>query len=50
MHQSPPTIVVGDQWDTLYVEAADGLDVLATVDEAVLWANEFIRRIAAART
>jgi hypothetical protein len=48
--QWPPIIVVGDQWDTLYVEAADGLDVLATVDEAVLWANEFIRRIAAART
>lgn len=48
--QWPPTIVVGDQWDTLYVEAADGLDILATVDEVVLWANEFIRRIAAART
>lgn len=46
----PPTIAVGNQWDTLYAEAADGLDVLASVDDAVGWANEFIRRIKAART
>lgn len=46
----PPTIAAGNQWDTLYAEAADGLDVLANLDEAVGWANEFIRRIDAART
>lgn len=46
----PPTIAVGNRWDTLYAEAADGLDVLASVDDAVGWANEFIRRIEAART
>lgn len=46
----PPTIAVGNQWDTLYAEAAAGLDVLANVDEAVGWANEFIQRIDAART
>ena len=45
----PPTIVPGNQWDTLYTQAADGLDVLAGLDEAIAWANEFIRRIDAAR-
>lgn len=45
----PPTIVAGNQWDTLYTEAADGLDVLAGLDEAIAWVNEFIRRIDAAR-
>ena len=45
----PPVISVGDQWTTLYLEAADGLDVLPTVEEAVTWANEFIRRIAVAK-
>ncbi len=44
----PPTIQVGTGWDTLYAEAADGLDVLPTVEEAVEWVNEFVRRIAAA--
>lgn len=46
----PPTISAGSQWDTLYAEAADGLDVQANVDEAVGWANEFIQRVDAART
>ena len=45
----PPTIVAGNQWDTLYTQAADGLDVLAGLDEAIAWANEFIRRIDSAR-
>jgi len=45
----PPTIVSGNQWDTLYTQAADGLEVLAGLDEAIAWANEFIRRIDAAR-
>lgn len=45
----PPAILSGNQWDTLYTEAADGLDVLAGLDEAIAWANEFIRRIDAAR-
>lgn len=44
----PPTIQVGTGWDTLYAEAADRLDVLPTVEEAVEWVNEFVRRIAAA--
>lgn len=44
----PPSIVVGEQWDTLYAEAVEGLDVLPTVEEAVVWANDFVQRVAAA--
>ncbi|MBK8461809.1 MAG: nucleotidyl transferase AbiEii/AbiGii toxin family protein [Nigerium sp.] len=44
----PPTVAAGDQWDSLYAEAAEGLDVRPTVDDAVEWINEFIGRIAAA--
>lgn len=44
----PPSIVVGDQWDTLYLEAIEGLDVLPTVEQAVSWVNNFVQRIAAA--
>lgn len=44
----PPTIVVGQRWDTLYAEAAEGLDALPTVLDAVAWANALVQRIAAA--
>ncbi|RKW71538.1 hypothetical protein DWQ67_01440 [Galactobacter caseinivorans] len=44
----PPPIVVGEQWDTLYADAAEDLDVLPTVEEAVAWANDFVQRISAA--
>jgi hypothetical protein len=40
----PPTIVEYDKWDTIYAEAAEGLDVLPTVAEAVAWANDLIAR------
>lgn len=43
----PPTLEAGKHWDALYAEAADGLGVLPTVDDAVAWTNEFIQRIAA---
>lgn len=42
----PPTLVVGEGWDTLYLEAAEGLDVLPDVQEAVTWLNGFITRVA----
>lgn len=42
----PPAIVVGDQWDTLYAEAAEGLGVLPTIAAAVAWGNQFVQRIA----
>ncbi|MGD7705233.1 nucleotidyl transferase AbiEii/AbiGii toxin family protein [Microlunatus sp. Y2014] len=44
----PPTVLVGDQWETLYAEAGEGLDVLPTVEEAVVWVNAFVLRVAAA--
>lgn len=40
----PPTVVEYDDWDTIYAEAAEGLGVLPTVGEAVVWANELIAR------
>jgi len=36
----PPSVVVHPRWSTIYAEAAEGLEVLASVDEAVAWANE----------
>lgn len=44
----PPTIVSGAGWETLYLEAAASLGVLASLDEAVGWANSFVQRIDAA--
>lgn len=44
----PPSIVAGEQWDTLYADAAEGLDVLLTVDEAVAWVTGFVQRITVA--
>ena len=41
----PSLITKGESWDSLYADAAEGLEVLETVDEAVAWANELIERI-----
>lgn len=43
----PPIITPGTRWDTLYIEATDGLDVLPVVEEAVAWVNNFVQRIVA---
>ena len=43
-HSWPPAIVAHEGWSTIYTEAADGLEVLADVNDAVAWANEFIAR------
>jgi hypothetical protein len=40
----PPTVVVYDSWDTIYTEAADGLNVISNVTDAAAWANDFITR------
>ncbi|MBI2706531.1 MAG: hypothetical protein HYX32_14755 [Actinobacteria bacterium] len=40
----PPSVVAYERWDTLCAEAADGLDVIEHVDDAVAWANDFITR------
>lgn len=45
-HTWPTTVIVGDNWDKLYAEAAEGLDVLPDVDAAVQWANDYISRLA----
>jgi hypothetical protein len=43
-HTWPPVVVAHDGWETIYAEAADGLDVIDDVDAAVSWANELISR------
>ncbi|NDK30894.1 nucleotidyl transferase AbiEii/AbiGii toxin family protein [Nesterenkonia sp. Hz 6-5] len=43
----PPSIVASEGWETLYAEAAEDLDVLPSVAEAVAWTNSFVQRIAA---
>lgn len=40
-----PVITKGANWDSLYSEQAEGLDVLQTADEAVAWANALIATI-----
>lgn len=44
-HDWPPTVVEYDRWETIYTEAATGLDVIDNVTEAVTWANDFIAQI-----
>jgi hypothetical protein len=41
----PPTVVAFERWPDLYENAAEGLGVLAGVDEAVAWANDLIAHI-----
>lgn len=42
----PPTVVENAAWAGLYANAAEGLDVLQNVEDAVAWTNEFIGRLA----
>lgn len=44
-HEWPPTLTAGAGWEPLYAEAAEGLDVLPTVGEAVAWVNEYVERL-----
>lgn len=44
-HKWPPAVVAHDGWPGLYAEAAEGLVVLADVDEAVAWASRLIADI-----
>ncbi|MFJ2619839.1 nucleotidyl transferase AbiEii/AbiGii toxin family protein [Glutamicibacter sp. NPDC087344] len=41
-HLWPPTVVEGPDWQTLYAEAAQGLDVAHDVDSAIVWVNALI--------
>lgn len=47
--QWPPSIVADDSWSGLYDAQAEGLDVMATAEDAVTWANELIAAIDSAR-
>ena len=44
----PATITKNENWDVVYAEQKGSLSVLPTVDEAIAWANDLIRRIDAA--
>ncbi len=43
----PPTIGVAAGWETLYEAATEEVDVLADVEAAVAWGNDFVARITA---
>ena len=43
----PPKVVKGDEWEDIYAAQSRGIDVVSTVDEAVVWANDLIARIVA---
>ncbi|MGP9783671.1 hypothetical protein CQ010_14990 [Arthrobacter sp. MYb211] len=44
-HPWPPVAVEETDWESLYAEAANGLNVAADVISAVQWVNEFIAQI-----
>ncbi|MGQ0431589.1 MAG: nucleotidyl transferase AbiEii/AbiGii toxin family protein [Microthrixaceae bacterium] len=44
-HAWPPTVIEYAGWASIYAEAAEGLDVLGNVTDAVTWANDFIDRL-----
>lgn len=41
----PPVIMRNDNWESIYSEAAEGLQVTQDVDDAIAWANDLIQRI-----
>ena len=45
----PPEVTKGDGWEEQYAAQKYDLPVLPTVDEAIVWANDLIRRISAAQ-
>ena len=45
----PPRIVKGEKWDEAYGDQKGDLPVLPSVDEAIVWANNLIARIDAAK-
>lgn len=45
-HAWPPTIEIGEGWETLYAAAIEDVDALAEVDAAIAWVNDFVDRIA----
>ena len=41
----PPTVNEQTGWDSLYAEQASGLPVLQSMEEALVWANDFVKKI-----
>lgn len=44
-HAWPPALSANPGWDTVYAEAAKGLDVAQNVADAVAWTNDLVERI-----
>ncbi|MGL5865345.1 MAG: nucleotidyl transferase AbiEii/AbiGii toxin family protein [Dermatophilaceae bacterium] len=45
-HSWPPTVHAGSMWPAIYPSAAEGIDGLVSMDDAVMWVNALIRQIA----
>jgi hypothetical protein len=41
----PPVVIAYPSWQTIYADAAQGLDVMPDVDHAVKWTNDLISRM-----
>lgn len=48
-HTWPPQVTARTGWTARYTPEANGLDVLANLDEAIIWTNEFIAQIDASK-
>lgn len=48
-HTWPPRVTARRAWQARYTAEAKGLDVLASLDEAIAWGNQFISQIDASR-
>lgn len=46
MHPWPSKVVKGESWDVLYNTQSAGLEVISDVEEAIVWTNELIIKIA----
>lgn len=44
-HTWPPRVTVRQGWHARYTAEANGLDVLASIDAAIVWANEWVSQI-----
>lgn len=44
----PPKVINWSGWDNIYEEAATGLEVLPTVEDAINWANSLLEEMVVA--
>ncbi len=49
MQEWPPTVTMNEDWETIYAEAANGLDVLMNASDAIIWANSLVQSIDSTR-